>query len=381
MAWYEVTRACGHSEECYLSGPRSGHRWRLARVEPYKLCEECYRAEMEKRHQEENREAAEAARKMNLPRLSGTEKQVAWAETIRLELLDCIHSRLGERFYAPEVYAIVEYIKETKTAASWWIDHRFVDAFMGRWLQKLEEEMIRTRREASPEALEARIEATVRPENPVTDTVAEIRPLNNFVEIEFPERREDFRQIVREKLNMKWDGEKKCWYRKLSFGTGAAEERVAEAGHRLLAAGFPIRIYDAYIRQRAIAGDYEPECTRWITARTAGDYKGWFAVSWGRGEDFYAVARKLPGSRYDRPDVVVPAEQFEQILDFAQMYDFRLSPGAQQLVEAASNEKERALIVQPVHVSEPRKPEPLTKPPRLEVPSEVDIDEELRDEN
>src|SRR6185437_6784356 len=98
--------------------------------------------------------------------------------------------------------------------------------------------------------------------------------------------------------------------------------------HTLLSKGFIIRIIDDALRAAAVAGTYTPECTRWITKMVNGQYAGWFCITWPRGDDLYDAARRLPGSRYDAPRVVVPGEQFEQVQDFATRYGFQLSAGA-----------------------------------------------------
>lgn len=128
MAKYTVTRACGHNETVVLYGKSRDREWRLEQVEPSKLCYECYQKQLAEQREKENREAAEAARAMNLPQLTGTEKQVAWAETIRQKMLADIDKFVYGRI-KPEHRNDIR-IKEpvraiqAKTSASWWIDHR-----------------------------------------------------------------------------------------------------------------------------------------------------------------------------------------------------------------------------------------------------------------
>lgn len=54
----------------------------------YDECTPCYRERIQAERDEENRKAAEMAAEANLPALSGSEKQVAWANTIRQRVLD-----------------------------------------------------------------------------------------------------------------------------------------------------------------------------------------------------------------------------------------------------------------------------------------------------
>ncbi len=383
MAKYTVTRACGHNEVVNLIGPGKQRDWRLDHVEPYKLCSECYHVELQRKREEENREAAEAAKESGLPALNGTEKQIAWAETLRMQMIalveETVYTRVKEEQRGDiHLLEAVEAIK-VKMDARWWIDHRFslstpeLVVLIGKEMQAQKIESL-----AAPEevVVDALIEATIRPENPITETVAEIRAEDNSFEIVFPEKRDDFREIVKKQLHMKWEGK---WKRELLPRNGTPADRAAEAGHRLLAAGFPARIFDAEIREKAISGTYEPECTRWILARTGGDYDGWLAVTWDREDDYYKVARRLPGSRYSSPVVVVRPEHYEEVLDFARRYGFNISANAQKIIDAAREIRERTIIP---HIDAPEEVEHVTisgKPPVLDVPSEVQIADEFKD--
>ena len=384
MAKYNVTRACGHDEVVNLVGRHRDREWRLENVEPSKLCYDCYQQKLAEERERENREAAEAAKDMNLPALTGTEKQVAWAETIRQQLLadlDTFIYRSTRGEVNPQLLGALEQIK-SKTEARWWIDRRGMD--MSHEFRRMLEDMTKEAKVAMLQPpkeviMEAKAEATVRPENPKTETVAEIRVLDNAVEIDFPEKRDDFREFVKKQFNMKWSGS--FWRRKLSARNGASEDRAAEAGHRLLADGFIVRIYDAAIRARAVAGEYEPECTRWIMVRNAeAKYPGHFAISWGREDDFYKAAKRLPGARWDKPSVVVPSEQFAEVLDFAEIYGFRLSEAAQEVAEAARQAKESVLVARVYAPAKKAKVVADGKPPVLDVPMGGDIDDEFKEE-
>lgn len=97
-----------------------------------RLCPECYRKMMAKKREEEraeqNKAAAATAAALNLPALTGTEKQVAWATTIRQAALDgaLLHaaggtaSNLNDKGRA----LIVAVIAKMPAEAKWWIDNR-----------------------------------------------------------------------------------------------------------------------------------------------------------------------------------------------------------------------------------------------------------------
>lgn len=384
MAKYDVECPdCGTICTVQLYGPNKDRQWELDNFDW--TCDDC----KSKERQQKNAEAAKANAESGLPSLTGTEKMIAWAEMIRKQKIATIEEELNKvpeekkqsdpRY--PRLMAAVQKIKNC-TSAHWWIENR--DTHIRHLI---EEELKNTEMPLQPEEQkiaevaksEAIAEATIRPEKPITETVAEIHILEKSIEIIFPEKREDFRQLVRFSLGYSWDKEKSRWIKTLSSKTGSAHDRAAELGNKLLAAGFPVRIFDVDIRAKAIAGQYETECHRWIMKRIKGIYAGWFSISWPREEDFYKAAKKLPGSRYDKPEIVVPAEQFEQVLDFAEMYGFKLSPGAQEAAEAARKIKDAALTAHIEEREDVRPPEPGEKPRKLAVPESVEVDDEFKD--
>lgn len=224
--------------------------------------------------------------------------------------------------------------------------------------------------------IEETIQATIYPENRKVDAAAEVRLTPDSLQVSFPEYREDFRELMH-KLHMKWNSW--CWERRLRSWHGVPQDRAAETGHRILLARFPIRIFDQTIREKAIAGSYEPEHTRWVLGKFAGNYEGWFAIKWARDEDFYKAAKRIPGSRYCKPDVVAPPDKFEYVLDFAKMYDFHISETARSIADTARETRSRILVVKVGPAPEQLKINALSKPPKLEVPSDVNIAAEFAD--
>lgn len=409
MAKYEIEYSCGHTDTIQLYGKTSERENYLEWAKDNKLCPECWEAARLKAREEASQQATQENTEFGLPALIGTEKQIPWAETIRKEKTISLTAAVAS--YDDKAAKIAAdpsllqkyneaYQKEGfddfkhalccargavdaimgETSAHWWIDHR--DDNLGQLVLNKAKEVAKAQKDTTPIALDAKAEATIRPEKPLTETVAEIQMLEKSIEIIFPEKREDFRELVRFKLGYSWDKIKSRWVKPLNFKAGNPQERVAELGHRLLIAGFPVRIFDETVKGMVIKGQYEPECHRWISKRTTGTYAGWFSLSWPREEDFYKAAKKLPGSRYDKPDVIVPAEQFEQVLDFAEMYGFKLSPGAQKLAETARRIKEAALTARGEERTEGSlMPQPGAKPRKLAVPENVDVADEFKEGN
>jgi hypothetical protein len=332
------------------------------------------------------------AEEMELPALVGTEKQIAWAETLRIQKLNEIETKV-EDFEKREseayrrVLMVVEKISN-ETSAKRWIEWRddspeYILSSVLRAMksvptdeQKRAEQEAREQAEAIQRA--ALVEATIRPASAIAETPAEIKVHTNAIFVTFPERRNAFSELVKS-MGYSWSGGNQ-WRRVIGKFAGDPVERAIELGHTLLSRGFLVRCFDDDLRARIVAGAFKPEQTRWISKLVEGDYIGWFAIQWGRNEDYYEVARKLKNSKYSKPHVVVPPVQFEQVLDFAQMYDFRLSPGAQEVVRLAREDKEKMLVVSKEPVGKREKIVASVVPPLLAVPDSVAIADDLKDE-
>ncbi len=383
MSKYNVNcSTCGKDMTVRLVGSSRDIQWRLDNWTW--LCDECQEAEK----LEASTKAAKASEEAGLPELEGTEKQIKWAEVLRVSKLKWIDEDIAEEgideyaaywddedeppIGADQIHQAIVEIKGQK-AASFWIDRR------DRAPRKIIREFL-TRPKAPDRAeraleKEAAEESTVRPGNTVSETVAEIRVLPGKIEIRFSERRDDFRKLIKKDLRYSWA--ETHWLRKIGLMTGTVQDRAAEAANKILAAGFPVRVFDATIRTKAVEGDYIPECYLWILRRSKGVFDGWFSIQWRTG-DFYKAAKRLPGARYDSPAVVVPREHFEEVLDFAKIHGFQLTPGAIDLVEEARAAKGAALKVGDIHT--PKSPEkPTGERANLEIPQTVEIPDELKD--
>lgn len=217
---------------------------------------------------------------------------------------------------------------------------------------------------------------TARPPTVVTESVAVMEIDPPTLRVRFPEKREGFRAVVK-RFDFVW--RPPSWVRTVA-NADALPHRAAELARALLEAGFIVRA-DAGIVQAAVSGAFTPEPRRWLSAGT-GQYQGWFYLGWKRDQDCYALARTLPGSRYDSPGIVVPAEHYETVLDFAGLYGFIVTPAAQRLADAARVEREQAISVQlaPMPAAPLPSAHPTGKPPALAVPADVPVLPELLDD-
>lgn len=126
MARYQITFRCGHTGEVEIYGKVSERESKSKWYEG-QLCRECYKRQQEEARKAESVDAAQrnADCGYGLPAISGTPKQVAWAETIRSKLVDyCVSHKLKfeQAESNPKIAAIVSVMRNP--SASWWIDHR-----------------------------------------------------------------------------------------------------------------------------------------------------------------------------------------------------------------------------------------------------------------
>lgn len=160
---HDVTHSCGHTITHYLYGKRSDREskgvWLAGRP-----CTDCWKLERQKGFDRENEASKEASAGLRLPELTGSEKQVAWAATLRLKaigkaaefasmsthlpaeprvmlnacrdgdalaglsLFDWLQERSGHEMDPEDYQALLEFVGflRERSEASWWINRRDV---------------------------------------------------------------------------------------------------------------------------------------------------------------------------------------------------------------------------------------------------------------
>lgn len=346
------------------------------------LCTDCWKAGRDAVRATENAQAAQSAAASGLPSLTGSEKQTAWANTLRVKMLAQLDELVAhaktvadKKSEDKKVTELVEQIGigadliRAKTAASWWIDNRATDSrgLINSLLPEIKSILAaRLTAAATPEEAAqeqaAQEEALLKPTTPLaSQQVAEISCRENCIRITFPAREDAFRDVM-VSLGYKWQSPH--WKKPLSYRTGSTADRMAEVASAVLAASFMVRLYNTEARDKTISGDYEPEQRRWVGKGVAGQYAGWYAIQWPKSDDLYAPAKRLLGSRYKDGIVYVPPGSTDEVLDFAQHYGFSLSPGATELAAAHRAALARGVVVDavakpkpaPVHVADQSKP-------------------------
>lgn len=438
MATYDFTHSCGHAETIRLVGPASSRRNKLAWLATVP-CRDCERAALEKERMTAAQSAFTAASEHDLQPLVGSPKQIAWGETLRAEFLvkfsnapdvfwKNILVRIGREDAAaireewklagietPTIAASLQALRDALTAdvwqwvseqtnAYWWIDHRdMLDIMIAKAFSKRAWDVLKAlaegkdpgeeaarlaQREAAEEVARndevlriaadqerKRAEATIRPAGSSSTLVADISLRAHGVAVSYPEPDETVNGILK-RLGYRWD---RPWWLK---NCGAPDERAVEVGHRLLAAGVAVRIYDPELRRRAIAGEFEPERTRKIARSKVPGCAGWFVISWDRERDpdFYAEAKRIRGSHYERPFVVAPPSSWCEVQDFAEMHGFWWTPAAEEIVDI-QRRAEEAVTHAAVELRPEKNPPTLEEGiPVLAAPEVVEVPAHLQDD-
>lgn len=378
---------CGAAETVVARNRAEADRTARWMRDSGRVCQACRQREQAAR----SAEIAAASQAAGLPALVGSERQIVWAESLRRQMLDeaerllpaikLLRSRdyytslprderqtlsreaetlitdpnpqteaalrqlagraLTKAGSADRYELLVAWLRR-QDRASWWIEQRgrqadWLAEHLASEIDELAAEGQAKEIEAvSPEqAAAALAEALLKPAGtPISRQIAEISYFASRLRVSFAERNESLRQILRD-LGFEWSGSR--WERRIDFRAGDPLDRQAEVAHRLLGAGFMVRLHDEEARARALEGRFAEEQQRWIRLVSQGDFSGWCLIEWPREDDFWIPARQLAGSRGvkgHRGWVVVPPTSLLELADFAETYGFSLTRQAQSAIEA-----------------------------------------------
>lgn len=114
---YRIAHVCGHEQAHYLSGFASQMERKAAWLRTTQ-CKSCFVAEKRTKEADATAGASVSVAHLDLPPLSGSDRQIAWAATIRAKRLAAIVATApsDDRIDRPACCVIGD--------AKWWIDHR-----------------------------------------------------------------------------------------------------------------------------------------------------------------------------------------------------------------------------------------------------------------
>lgn len=365
MAWYYGTYKCGHEGRVDIVGPGKDREWKKDRAFGG-LCPECYIKFKEQERAAANKKAAEESKAMDFPELTGTEKQVAWANTIRMrfanEEYEHINSRckhLSEDLGKPQEVindfkirktAPVDFIIRTHTDAKFWID-TIRDMTRVECYALARDEYNRHTEEVenlgkSVEESKQDETVTVEPEEKKKEGVAELIIDENTVKAIY-HKDDDFRSIVKSK-GFEWSGSE--WEIGITEYTGTAVDRIADLGNELLNNGFAVQFPDENCKSKAVSGDFALLNSNWIKYNKS---RNNLAIEWaGYNNDLYWKAKELPGAKW-HGWMEVPVRYYKEVLDFADINGFSISKKANVKIEECKAKEAGFEKVNAVKIEQP----------------------------
>jgi hypothetical protein len=342
MAYYSGTFSCGHEGRVDIIGPGKDREWKRERAFSG-LCPECYRKFKAEQREAANEKAAEESKEMSLPELTGTEKQVAWANTIRVEylnkILEVINDSCSDNFedndksekdeYRAKRIAPIDFLIQNHTDARFWIDNRQGSYRSIELIAKEEYEKHNEEVENLGQTLEESVKeetVTVEPEEKSHEGIVKLIIKNNSVRAIYPKDSE-FMSLVKAK-GLQWGGI--TWGIKITEYTGTAEDIIAELGNDFLNNGFAVQFPNKQCKDKAVSGDFEPLNDKWIKWS---EKRQKLAIEWpGYNDEMYQMAKRLPDAQW-RGWMTVPVEYYKEVLDFADINGFSISKKANAKIE------------------------------------------------
>lgn len=302
--------------------------------------------------------------KNDLPELTGTEKQVAWAAEIRARLVKAyiLENESNEDFKDEELDPVVitQYICENHTSSSDWIDwsrncglefvYRVWTREYRKYRRRLWEESQKSDEERAAEAAalaeeeaerkaaeeraeRSRAERTAKStDNPKPGVVViKYAPNGTAIDLVY-EKDADFIEIAK-RNGFEWASFWKLWCKGIDQYTGSTEDRMANVGHDLLDAGFVVEFPSAEIKEKAVKASYEREHASWIRA-DGSKIEIWFKRFKGKW-NLYGNAMSIKSAKYIKGEsrILVKPEFYKEVLEFAQEYDIPLTEDAKALIQ------------------------------------------------
>ena len=336
MAKYSVTYKCGHTGTVELFGKTSDREWRLEQLAKGN-CPDCEEAELRKVIVDFNAER-------DLPSLSGTDRQVAWADKLRMYAIRMIEDGYGQMAdSSPDKEPMSQVLQEmySITDARFWIDHRDAGKYV---IVSTVAKRIKNKEGKKPADPDPEYIAT--PKDRRHEGLVKIRINGKVVSFLYP-KDNDFIEIMH-RYFCRW---RDAWTKKSSDLVGTPEDIAADIGNTLLREGFAVSFPTDEIKEKAVNADFEPVHTRWVVPYDSTDKK--VAFEWeGRNEDLYYAVRGMKGCLYKNGTLHISVDRYNDIEDCARKNGFYIIPEAQALLDQARAKIEKAVVVP----KEPEKP-------------------------
>lgn len=328
------TFSCGHTDSIYIGGYTSEYRKEIFEDRIKELCPTCTEILKLDERKKELQEALEEAEDSNLPELQGSEAQVQWAVTLRAEFIEeFIKEYDTER---KDNNDVLNYIL-TITSSTYWIED-YREYKLSYLYKNAKNQMEKIEKDKTEQLLSKALEKeqTIIPKD-YNNILVEIKLIYNIIFLK-TEKNNVFRDIVKS-LAYKWDTDDRMWIKELDEYSGDTNDRIVEISNRLLAENFGVILkVDNYenLREKAINGDYDEECMRWISySEKLNSFLVFFKV-WN--EELKNEVSKLGGQyNWNLHSRVVPIEKYLAVEDLAYNLNFKFTDLAKLKIEEYKN--------------------------------------------
>lgn len=350
---YKVKYECGH--EGYINVMK-GQEWKLDNKYLH-YCPECYaKVRAEKRRIEAEERANELEKfkldqDLQLPELQGTEKQIKWAITIREQVIAFYKKQLSlgrlSDLASLGVMDKFKYFLETETSAALYINNlRFVDT--GDMYKILKNLQVKTVEEKELEE-EIKDESTIIPENFNNKSTYVVEQVGvDKIKVSAGEKNEDVRLYLRSK-GFRW--EDNAWYKTIEtkYYKDNIIDRIAQVANKLLSLGWAISVIDDIAREKAISGNFTKEFFRFIIKYKDNSVK----LTWkNKNNKLYNASRELPKSKWNSDNevygTVVNIAYYRELLDFAELYNFKITDEVMKMIEAYKEKINKVTVVKEI---------------------------------
>ena len=318
MAWEYVTcNDCGDEYQVQMFGKRKEREWKINTWKG--ICQDCKDKKIY--------ENVEKNKNHETP-LIGTDKQISWAYEIREIFINNFNQKIQDEDIKDVIYE-----RLFSNNKSWyWIDNK---DYSIEYLYNMEKERFLKENEIKIN----QSEFILKPEYLESETIANVIKKDDIIYIKFPEKNENFRKLMRNNGFGFVDG---FWKRQIKKLNGTIKDRFIEICYLILKNNFIISIDNDFYIDDIEKGNFEKEQLYWIKANN--DY---FFINMFYNDGMYEKAKRLSGSKYNKPDVIVPISNYEEVIDFANINDYKFSEKAKEKLNEYKNKIENALLIKP----------------------------------
>lgn len=348
---FQDVYSCGHQCRLTVMAYSEEDAKQKAKYKFQDVCPECAKAQLEETRAKKAEKAKNTALKNNWATLKGTEKQIAWAEQIRLDfskinidkidlsvvgiyVLNKFLKKRNQKVSVKRYDEIKENAKnalntmlETETKANFYIDCRAMTEstdflrMLTKYFKTEEQEML--------EDIQKDLTLTPTDFNHKTVTIK----LNKNTILILSEKDDDVIKIAKS-LYYRWDNERRKWFRTIEECNGRIEDRIAELTYKLMKKSFAVCLdidleQFEEVKEKTTEASYKEEIERYISYKN-----GKLKIDWlGYDNTLYYKVRKIFTAKYIDKSFFVDISQANQVLDFADENGFEIQPLALQKIE------------------------------------------------